>query len=518
MRRRVLHAVVVATVVATGLLGFGAAAGASAPRASVPKPPEPTADSPGTQDLRPIVEAAVTDLAVRLGVAPLGKAPFLQLLDTKLAGGGKYAHTWTYGDDADTCLIQVQPNGQHLAYTDTKLVLYHEVVHCYQARATGGADVTDWVEEGSAMWAAAELVPGSSITTEKWGPYLGAPNKSLFGRAYDGIGFFGHLEDVGIDVWPRLLPMTEAEDDAAAFAIGVEGSPAALDDWPSGLAREPSFGAAWDTSGPDIPATKPPRLGRAVANGKSASASVPKAANALLDLDVSADVVTIATSADVHGRLRDAGGIDHLLVDVSGRTFCALPQGCACPDGSAGDGVDLDAIAPGAALLGASGGAKAAHVTVQGRSLDDFCKHPTKVDPCLVGTWVSTEVVVDVPGTGITGSGGAGSVLMLRKNGTGSVDLDASTPVITTLPGGLTGRFKLSGHTGGLVSASNGLVRTLALGEVTAQIQIDVPGLGGQIVPLSGGGSPFDGTYTCTKTTLTYTAPGLGGHGTWARS
>ncbi len=313
--------------------------------------------------------------------------------------------------------------------------------------------------------------------------------------------------------------MMQAPDDAAAFAIGVAGNPAALDDWPAGLAREPAYGASWDTSGPDIPATTPPRLHRAVANGKSASGSVPKAANVVLDLDVGADVVTFAISASARGRLRDAAGTDRLLADVSGLSLCALPEGCVCPDGSAGAGIDLAAIAPGAALLGATGGTAAAHVTVQGRSLDDFCKHPTKVDPCLVGTWVSTEVVVDVPGTGITGSGGAGSVLTLRKNGTGSVDLDPSAPVITTLPGGLVGTFQLSGHTGGLVSAAKGLVRTLALGEVTAQIRIDVPGLGGQVVPLGGGsGSPFDGTYTCTKTTLTYTAPGLGGHGTWARS
>ncbi len=154
MRRRVLHAVVVTTVVATGLLGFGAAAqaGASragAARAAVPKPPEPTASSPGAEAFQPIIEAAVTDLAVRLGVPPLTKAPFLELLKKKSPGGGKYAQAWSYGDPADTCLIQVQPFGQHLDHTDTKFMLYHEVVHCYQGLATNDAAVTDWVQEGS---------------------------------------------------------------------------------------------------------------------------------------------------------------------------------------------------------------------------------------------------------------------------------------------------------------------------------------------------------------------------------
>ena len=177
------------------------------------------------------------------------------------------------------------------------------------------------------MWAAAELVPGSPITTERWAPYLKSPGTSLFARAYDAIGFFGHLADVGIDVWPRLVPMMQAPDDAAAFAIGVAGNPAALDDWPAGLAREPAYGASWDTSGPDIPATTPPRLHRAVANGKSASGSVPKAANVVLDLDVGADVVTFAISASARGRLRDAGGTDRLLAGVSGLSLSRAPRG-----------------------------------------------------------------------------------------------------------------------------------------------------------------------------------------------
>jgi len=33
-----------------------------------------------------------------------------------------------------------------------------------------------------------------------------------------------------------------------------------------------------------------------------------------------------------------------------------------------------------------------------------------------------------------------------------------------------------------------------------------------------GSGAPFDGQYTCTKTTLVYTAPSFGGQSTWTRA
>jgi len=512
-----------ATVAAFAVLGVAGGPGgtpesAGASVASVPKPPKPSGDGPGAEQYRPIVDGAVAQLAAKLGVAPLSPAPIIEPLAKKLAGGGKYAHAWAYGDPVDTCLIQIQPDGQKLGSTDLSFALTHEVVHCYQSRETNDTDVTDWVEEGAAMWAGATLVPGSQLTEQRWGPYLSNPTKSLFQRSYDGIGFFGHLEDVGIDVWPRILPMMLAETDTAAFEIGVAGSTAALDDWPAGLAREPAFGAAWDTSGPDIVATKPPRLAKSVTNGKSFAVSVNKAANAVVDLDVKADVLTIDAGANTHGRVRDANGSDALLSAVSGRPYCALPGGCVCPEGSPGAGIDLPAFAAGSAVLGATGGVHATKVAVGGRSLEDFCGKPGKVDPCLVGTWTSSAIEIDVPGFA-SGTGGAGGTLTIGKGGGTSIALDGSAPVVVQVEG-LTETFTMMGGVTGIVNASKGVMTSLQTGPSTLTMHVVVPGLLDSTIPFTEGptGTPFDGLYSCSKTTLTYNAPATGGKSTWKRA
>jgi hypothetical protein len=483
------------------------------------QPPEPTADDAGAAKYRPMVDAAVVELAAQLGVAPLSKPPVIQLLSKKLPEGGEFAQEWYYLDTG-TCLLQVQPAGQKLGPVDIEFVLTHEVVHCYQDRETGGADVTDWVEEGAAMWAAAKLVPGSAITKKKWVPYLAAPTKSLFTRSYDGIGFFGHLEDAGVDVWHRIVAMMTAGGNAAAFDVGTAGAANALDDWAPGLFREDGIGGAWATTGPDIPDTTPPRASKALGNASSAKATAAKAGVALLELDVSADVVTVLAPSGAHGRIRDGSGSDRLLSEVSGRPLCTTPGGCACPDGTPAAGAAFGVLAPGVAWLGATGGSKATTVTVSGRSLDEFCAKPAKVDACIVGTWIGQGVTLSLPEIAITGSGGQGAVLRFEKNGTGSVDMDPSTPVAATLPGGLVGTFAMSGQAGGLVNASQGVMRTITTTSSGFQIVIDVPPLGGQTIPLTGGASaaPFDGQYTCTKTTLVYAAPGFGGQSTWTRA
>jgi hypothetical protein len=260
-------------------------------------------------------------------------------------------------------------------------------------------------------------------------------------------------------------------------------------------------------------------VSKAVTNATNLSMPIIKGGNVVLSLGVQADVVVVDVNAGAHGRLRDANGTEWLLADVSGRSLCSRPEGCVCPDGSAGAGVQFGAIAPDTALLGLTGGAGGAKVFVRGRSLDEFCQKPAKVDPCLVGTWIGEGVEITLPSVEIVGFGGKGAVLKFEKNGTGSVDLDPSTAVTATLPGELVGTFKISGQAAGIVNATQGVMTTIATSSSNIRFDIDVPPLGAYEVPGLNGVSPapFDGLYTCTKTTLVYTAPGFGGKSTWAR-
>ncbi|MBM3675857.1 MAG: hypothetical protein FJW88_13115 [Actinobacteria bacterium] len=483
-------------------------------------PEPPTQDSPGAAPYRPYVDAAVVALAGKLGVAPIAK-PYLEVLDQKNAKGGEFAQQYAFGDPVDTCLIQLQPKATSLSGTDLAFVLTHEVFHCYQDQLTNDAEVPGWVEEGAATWAAATLVPGSKIAKQKWGPYLDTPGKSLTNRSYDAIGFFGHLEHAGVDVWARLVPLLHAGSQAAAlelaFAPGDEGT---LDNWPSGLFRQPAFGAAWVTDGPDIPAAKPPREQRTVSNGKAVTVKSAPAAVALVEMGVTADVVTV-TPGTGRGRLHDAGALDGTLDALAGRPLCALDGGCECPAGSAGAGIVFTQLAPGDLSVGVTGGKHLGSATLVGKKLADYCKKPVKVDKCLVGTWVSEGMELSLPEIAIDAGGGAGSVLVIKKSGAGSVDAGPSMPVIVSLPGGVPGTFKLNGTASGVVYADKGSITTLTAPGSTFAMHLVVPGLLDQKVDFSSlaAGGPLDGSYTCTKKMLEYRPVVLGGgRSTWKRA
>jgi hypothetical protein len=76
----------------------------------------------------------------------------------------------------------------------------------------------------------------------------------------------------------------------------------------------------------------------------------------------------------------------------------------------------------------------------------------------------------------------------------------------------------MSGQAGGVVHATKGVMTTLTTTTTALKMRIEVPPILSQDVPLGGGtAQPFDGTYSCSKTTLEYQAPGFGGSSTWTR-
>jgi len=472
-------------------------------------PPGADEDSPGAEEYRPLVDQAVADLAANLSTQPI-PAPAIHLLK-KWTKPKTLAQSTSFGDPSTSCLIEIFPKGKKLAVGDVDLhfVIVHEVFHCYAHSL--GAHGKKWSQEGAAMWAAERLVPGSGLSADWWDGYLETPAKSLFGREEDGIGFFGHLEHVGLDPWALLIPILLAGSDAAAFGVAdAAGGPGVVDLWASGLAREPAFGGAWDAGGSGITNTKPPRVHVKIGNGAAVTKSIATAANLIADVDLSADVVTVAT-VGARGRLRDANGLDRTLAEIGSTPMCTRDDGCVCPEGSAGSDIPFGVVAPGGALLGASGGSIAASLTVQGKSLEDFCKKPGKIDPCLVGTWVSDTISFTFPGAEVSATGGAGAVLELWKNGTGTVDYGPMDPFAVMLPGGLSGTGRITGTASGVVNASKGVVTSLTTSTSGFSIVVDVPQIGQVMLPASAGGpgGALDGTYKCTKTSLSYSFAGF---------
>ena len=234
-----------------------------------------------------------------------------------------------------------------------------------------------WLYDGSAGWMALN-VTNPSGAAGWWANYLQSPETPLFQRGIDAIGFFAHLSETGVDTFAAMEQMWAAAGDAAAFAVSGATSDAFMTTWASGLARMPERGSAWDTVGPYMPGDSAPISVIAVANGGSADLTAAPYSNALAQLDVTADIVSLTGTGYV--RLSD-GTLD--VARVTQSTYCARPGGCdTCPDGTPINNPPPP-IQPGP-LVAISSGATASAVTVTGQQLP--CEDEEDEDEAVIAT------------------------------------------------------------------------------------------------------------------------------------
>ncbi len=163
------------------------------------------------------------------------------------------------GGNFGTCQIYLYAHTFELSDKVMSTVIAHELFHCFQFNGygtlKGQAAAARWIIEGQADWVG-EVVGGPSGKDNHWRPYLKIPYKSLFERIYDAIGFYSHLAERGTNPWDIFADMwAEGTNNIAAYAATGATDDEFLDTWASGELRQPSRGSAWDTTGPNIPAT-----------------------------------------------------------------------------------------------------------------------------------------------------------------------------------------------------------------------------------------------------------------------
>ena len=219
-----------------------------------------------------------------------------------------------------------------------------------------------WIFDGAAAWGAVNLTNPAGARGW-WANYLQSPETPLFDRSFDGIGFYAHLSESGVDTFAAMKLMWTAGNDQAAFAVAGANSEAFMTTWASGLARQPGRGSAWDATGAYIPGDSAPITSTSVANGDSTNLTATPYTNALYQLDITADIVSLDASG--YARLSDSA-ID--VARLGHNVYCARPEGCAtCPDGT-----PISNPPPplqSGALLALSGGAKSTAVTIAGQQL-----------------------------------------------------------------------------------------------------------------------------------------------------
>jgi hypothetical protein len=262
------------------------------------------------------------------------------------------------------CHVNIYPKGwaDGLDLTSRRFLAAHEMTHCFQDRLAG-KEFTEgdraWLIEGSAQWAGAVIaLEWSKATKISWGGFgdhyklwLTTPATRLFERTYAAVGFFGHLQRSGVDVWGRLKVAYTANAEELAYTTLVTGADLGfLSTWAPGYARQPGWGAAWDTSGPSIPASSAPQPLHGLPKGETVKVVAAPRSAPLHRVNVTADVVELAAAGGPFGRLRDSSGTEYPLET---NAFCAKEGGCACPDGTEGAALGgFPKLAPGVARVG----------------------------------------------------------------------------------------------------------------------------------------------------------------------
>jgi hypothetical protein len=282
---------------------------------------------------------------------------------------------------SERCRIALLPKGQALDTENLRLVMAHEVFHCFSAKfakklATHYTN-PPWLTEGLANWASCEIAPTKSLPNDyqqdfdKW---FKDPKKSLFVRDYDSIGFWEGLTARGGELWSRLPTMWQDITNDAKYATALAGqAPLIENTWASSLARDDDRGAPWEMKGPCVPPTPAgPRVPLLVGAGQTAKVSVFAHTARLWELAPSAELFTVSSTG--HARLSSKDGfVDR--VDPEDQTFCAAGD-CKCPSGTTYQGPPFKAGS--AFLLALTGGADGSSATVKGRALGPLCKKGKK--------------------------------------------------------------------------------------------------------------------------------------------
>ena len=241
-----------------------------------------------------------------------------------------------YKPDGPFCRIRVGPLGQKASSVFQKLVIAHEVFHCYEFDIIGAGwpSQAPWVMEGMADWAALTVDPVPwSIGGGNIGNYLASCSDTpLLSRSYDAVGFFGHVDDSVEPFFQRAKSVLLAKTGLAAYEAAGGGLPAFLGSWASSALVLPEVGLEWMSfrpivapagSGcPEVPIWQDSAIGADAFTTRSYRIDAAFSNEPLLHVEV------------FKGRARVGDGIVDEVVD--GDAWFCLAGTCECPAGTEG--------------------------------------------------------------------------------------------------------------------------------------------------------------------------------------
>ncbi len=230
-------------------------------------------------------------------------------------------------------------------------VLIHEVFHCYEhqidpnmATPDGRSNEHDWIIEGLARWVDLTFYPANPVghAFEAITTYIKTPSTGLFGRKYDAVGFWGHLQDVTGALWtriPTILRDGASFHDQSAFnaAIGSDETNV-LDSWGSSALNISGAPAPWRADSPlsgGLGSSYPPGTARSI----NAPYGVVLKATTTAQLEIQPNpfqpLIQIHLGPGVFGRF----GVheNYTNAQLKSMVFCS-GDGCHSPAASCGGG------------------------------------------------------------------------------------------------------------------------------------------------------------------------------------
>ena len=190
----------------------------------------------------------------------------------------------------------------------------------------------------------------------------------------DAIGFYSHLAEIGVEPWDIFRPMWDVGTNAGAL---FDASGANRDDflysWASSVLRQADRSAAWDTTGPDIPAGvayQPVTL--SLGDGDKLDIGAPFFTNDIDYVSVGADMLHVRLEG--WGRLND-GAYDTTGLDDT--WFCISGHECKKKCESAPEPPPIAGTINSFVVLAVSGGKDGSVGTIEARDLEKDCETPT---------------------------------------------------------------------------------------------------------------------------------------------
>jgi hypothetical protein len=409
---------------------------------------------------------------------------------------------WAFSGKPSHCVVHVNPSLLVGRQTEVESAIDHQVFHCFEAdefpTVSAYAHAPAWLLDGASEWAGDVLDP---VADPWYGPYLTGVSTPLFQRTYDAVGFFAHMADTGMSPWTRVDPMLRAGSSEAAYLLGVNRDSQAS--WASSLARQP-FGSGWQTSGPGVPPDLSYHPAIAVVrNGSNVSGQVAPYSNALVAVDIAADVVDVTVSGP-YGRLHAPDGSEHDGTVLNRAEFCITSACSSCPNLAS-----LARLPTGPAWLAVTGDVTGARYSISGSKA--VCT------ACPVGDWTATSYSYVPPpaSAGTTGvpsealSGGSGIAVHISPAGFMAIDYAGAGAL--SVGGGGTGVF--AGQQSGLfpVPGVNDKTGTFPVpaGRVTLSLHLDSStprNSAAMPVDPFGGSAPV--TWACSGSGMTFAGAG----------